>query len=187
MSIIILIMRRTLISTTVVYLALLSSAALTAGQNAGPSGDSDKSLGDIARKVRPRDAKVTSQRVFTDEDVTHSTSQKDPAPTNVSTLADSLGKARSAVRLSEGQTERQYAESVVHEIRFPGRDDWERRLYAQQLKVIAAAHALLDVIAANASDAVIRSARRDFDVEVIGRDDLKAEGIVAAAKWERNH
>lgn len=145
-----------------------------------------QSVADAARQNRPKDAKLTSQRVFTDDDVQHSTSQKDAAAPNVSTLADILEKARSAVRLSEGQTERQYAESVVHDIRFPGRDDWEHRMYAQQLKVIAAAHALFDVIASNASDAVIRSARRDFDVAVIGRDDLKAEGITAAAKWERN-
>jgi hypothetical protein len=180
------IVRRTLIPTTAVCVALLSATTLIAGQNAAPSGDSDKSLGDIARKVRPKDAKVTSQRVFTDENVQHSISQKDAAPTNVSTLADSLEKARSAVRLSEGQTERQYTDSVVHDIRFPGRDDWEHRLYAQQLKVIAAAHALLDVIASNASDAVVRAAKYDFDLEVIARDHLKAEGIAKAAAWERN-
>ena len=87
---------------------------------------------------------------------------------------------------AEGQTERQYAEGIVHDIQFPGRDDWEHRMYAQQMKAVAAAHALLDVIAANASDAVIRSARRDFDIAIIGRNDLKAEGIAAAAKWARN-
>jgi hypothetical protein len=156
------------------------------GQNSTPSGDSDKSLGDIARKVLPKDAKVTSQRIFNDDDVEHSTSQKDAAPKNAPTLADILEKARSVVTLSEGQTERQYAESVVHDIRFPGRDDWEQRLYAQQLKVIASSHALLDAIAAKASDAVIRAARNDFDLDVIARDHLKAEGIAAAAKWERN-
>jgi hypothetical protein len=179
-------MRRTLILTTAVCIALLSAATLIAGQNATPSGDSDRSLGDIARKVRPKDAKVTSQRVFTDENVEHSTSARDAAPTKVSTLADSLEKARSAVRLSEGQTERQYADSVVHDVRFPGRDDWEHRLYAQQQKVIASSHAVLDAVAANAPDPVIRAAKYEFDLEVIARDHLKAEGIAKAAAWERN-
>jgi len=173
-------------SITVICLALLSAATLIMGQNAPSSADSEKSLGDIARKVRPKDAKVTSQRVFTDEDVQHSTSQKDAAPTNISTLAESLGKARSIVQLSEGQTERQYANSVVRDIQFPGRDDWEHRLYAQQMKVIASSHAVLDAVAANTSDAVIRAAKSEFDLEVISRDHLKAEGIAKAGAWERN-
>jgi hypothetical protein len=41
-------MRRTLIPNTVVCIILLSAITLVAGQNAPPSGDSDKSLGDIA-------------------------------------------------------------------------------------------------------------------------------------------
>jgi hypothetical protein len=165
---------------------LLSAIALVAGQNAPTPGDSDRSLGDIARKVRPKDAKVTSQKVFTDDDVQHGGSQSDAATANVSTLADSLERARSAITLSEGQTERQYADTVVHEVRFPGRDDWEHRLYNQQLKVIAAAHAVLDAVAAKASDAVIRAAKVNLDLEVIARDHLKAEGIAKAAAWERN-
>jgi hypothetical protein len=179
-------MRRTLIPTTTVCVALLSAITSFAGQSAPSPGDSDKSLGEIARKVRPKDATVTSQRVFTDDDVQHSTSQKDAAPTNVSTLADSLEKARSAVRLSESQTERQYADSVVHDIQFPGRDEWEHRLNSQKLKVIAAAHAVLDAVASNASGAVIRAAKFDFDLEANTRDHLKAEGIAKAAAWERN-
>ena len=140
-------MRRTLIPIPIVCFALLSVARLIAGQNAPSSGNSEKSLGDIAREARPKDAKVTSQRIFTDENVQHSTIVKDAAPTNASTLADSLEKARSAVNISEGQTERQYADSVVRDIQFPGRNDWEHKLYAQQLKVIASAHAVLDAVA----------------------------------------
>ncbi len=180
------IVRKTLIPIRVLCVVLLSTVTLIAGQNAAPSGDSDKSLGDIARKVRPKDAKVISQRVFTDDNVQHSTGQEAVAPPNATTLADSLEKAKLAVTLSEGQTERQYAESVVHDVRFPGRDDWEHRLYAQQLKVIATSHAVLDAVAANATDAVIRAAKYDFDLAVIARDHLKAEGIAKAAAWERN-
>ncbi len=145
-----------------------------------------QSVADAARQNRPKDAKITSQRVFTDDTFQHSTSQKDADFPNISTLADSLQKASSAVTQSEGQTERQYAESVVHDVRFPGRDDWEHMLYAQQLKVIATSHAVLDAVAANASDAVIRAAKNDFDLAVIARDHLKAEGIAKAAAWERN-
>ncbi len=145
-----------------------------------------QSVADAARQNRPRDAKITSQRIFTDDNFQHSTSQKDMAPINPATLADSLEKARSAIRLSEGQTERQYAESVVHDIRFPGRDDWEHRMYSQQQKVIASSHAVLDAVDSNVSDAVVRAAKYDFDLEVIARDHLKAEGIAKAAAWERN-
>jgi hypothetical protein len=42
-----------------------------AGQNAPSAGDSDKSLGDIARNARPKDVKITTKRVFTDDDVKH--------------------------------------------------------------------------------------------------------------------
>ncbi len=173
-------------STMAVLIVLLSAITLVAGQNAPSPGNSDKSLGAIAKKVRPKDAKVTSQRVFTDDDVQHSTSNDNSAPKKIPTLAESLEEARTVVSRSEGQTERQYADSVVHDIRFPGRDDWEHRMYAQQLKVISASHAVLDAMASNASDAVIRAARSDFDLEVYARDHLKAEGIAKASAWERN-
>lgn len=173
-------------STMAVLIFMLSAITLVVGQNAPPAGDSDKSLGDIARKVRPKDAKVTSQRVFTEDNVQQSRGQKDAAPTNVSTLSDSLEKAKTAIRDAEGQTERQYAEGIVHDIQFPGRDDWEHRMHAQQLKVIASAHAVVDTVTAKASDAVIRAAMSDFDLDVIGRDHLKVEGITKAAAWQRN-
>jgi len=75
---------------------------------------------------------------------------------------------------------------VVHDIQFPGRPEWEHKLFAQEQKFIAASHAVLDVMAANASDAVIRSAKAAFDTEMLLRDRLKAEGIAKAAAWERN-
>ena len=145
-----------------------------------------QSVADIARQNRPKDAKVSSQRVFTDDNFQHSTGQKDATPTNVSTLSDSLEKARTAIRDAEGQTERQYADSVVDDIQFPGRPIWEHRMYAQQMKVVAGAHAIVDAVTAKASEGVIRAAKYDFDSEVIGRDHLKAEGITKAAAWQRN-
>ena len=179
-------MKIALVPLLVISMCLLPARGLAQQSSNAPVSAQAQSVADTARQNRPKDAKVTSQRVFTDDNFQHSTSQKDAAPTNVSTLSDSLEKARTAVMDAEGQTERQYAEGIVHDIQFPGRDDWEHRMYAQQMKAVAAAHALLDVIAANSSDAVIRSARRDFDIAIIGRNDLKAEGIAAAGKWARN-
>ena len=56
--------------------------------------------GQFPKKVRPKDAKVTSQRVFTDDDVQHSTSNDNSAPKKIPTLAESLEEAGllSAVR-----------------------------------------------------------------------------------------
>lgn len=64
-----------------IFAVLLSATTLFAGQSASPSGDSDKSLGDIAKKVRPKDAKVTTKHVFTDDDVQHGTPV--PMPTTL--------------------------------------------------------------------------------------------------------
>jgi hypothetical protein len=176
-------MRRTLIPTTAVYFALLSSAVLTAGQNATPSGDSDKSLGDIARKVRPKDAKVTSQRVFTDEDVTHtpSTFVLQKAPTTLS-----LEELEKKVDEVESKTARQLGEEFVKDIQFPGRDQWEQDLYKQKEALVAATRNWIILKRSDKStkDALDRAA---IDQGIADRayTDLQAKGIVEAAKWEK--
>jgi hypothetical protein len=60
--------------TMAVFAVLLSSTALGAGQNAPPSGDSAKSLGDIARANQVHNtasAQVPPKHVYTDDDVQH--------------------------------------------------------------------------------------------------------------------
>ncbi|MGH9680565.1 MAG: hypothetical protein ACRD4Y_11505 [Candidatus Acidiferrales bacterium] len=64
-------MRRTLVLIAAVCVALMYGSTFVAAQNAPPAGDSDNSLGDIARKARPKDAKITNKRAFTDDDVKH--------------------------------------------------------------------------------------------------------------------
>jgi hypothetical protein len=149
-----------------------------------PSGLFSQSVADAARENRPKGAKITSQRVFTDDDVRHG-SQEAPS-TDASKLSDSLEKAKRALEDAKGETEREYADSVVRDVQFPGRPDWEHRLYVQEQRVIATGQTLLDVASkSNASDALVRSAKSSFDLEVMKRDVLKVEGISKAADWER--
>jgi hypothetical protein len=143
-----------------------------------------QSLAEIARENRPKDAKITSKRVFTDDDVQHG--DLDTVSTDASTLSDSLEKAKHALTDVQTKTEREYADSVVPDVQFPGRPDWEHRLYVQEQRVIATGQTLLDVTSkSKPSDALFHSAKSAFDLEVVKRDRLKVEGIGKASDWER--
>ena len=176
-------MRRPPLQTTAVCVVLLSAAALTAGQNASTSGNSDKSLGDIAREARPKDAKVTSQRAFTDDDFTHSpgTFVLQKAPTMLS--LEALEKKVDEV---ESKTARQLGEEFVKDIQFPGRDRWEQDLYKQKEALVAATRTWIILKRSDKStkDALGRAA---INQGIADRTytDVQAKGIVEAAKWEK--
>jgi hypothetical protein len=183
---------------------LLSAVALVAGQNALPSGDSDKSLGEIARKARPKDAKITTQHVFTDDNVKHSGSQ--PAiPDPKGTVVDYRKGAETYLQATEAyltdlqdKTPRQLGEIVAKEIQFPGRDNWENRLAASRDTLITKTQAPIftvrregsllegdDLNRAKEAQTVvndqllhIRLARQDFE-------HVLSEGATAAGEWER--
>ena len=135
-------MRRQRSLTVAVGMVLLAVVTLIAGQNTPQSGESDKSLGDIAKQVRPKDAKVTTKHVFTDDDVAHGTDAG--LMTTHSDFRSTLEEAQKVIDAASSLNSRQLGQSLVGEIRFPGRDAWEDKLYQQRQKVIAAAQMAVD-------------------------------------------
>ena len=202
-SIIVLTMRSTLIPTTALCVALLSAIGLVAAQNAPLSGDSDKSLGDIAREARPKDAKITSQRVFTDEDVKHGSQPPLPNPskTGADYRKDTEAYLQDAEKYADNlsaKTARELGETVAKDIQFPGRDAWEKRLADSRDALVSAtqtaafsvrrAQALSEVSAKDGAQdahtavqeqlARLYGARRDYERAL-------ADGADRAAKWEK--
>jgi hypothetical protein len=181
--------------TLAVWVVLLSAVTLVAGQNAPSSGDSDKSLGDIARKVRPKDAKVTTKHVFTDDDVAHGT-EADTTTKPLSNVKSSLSDAQDVIDRAANQNSRELGEAVVGDIRFPGRDAWEDKLYQQRLKLVNAAQTVVDYAANKLDKAKTEveqaAAKKGLDqllftlsVERTAYNRISAEGISQAAAWEK--
>jgi len=149
-------------------------------------------LGDTAKRVKPKDAQTTSKRVFTDDDVKHSsdTSSQQPNPN------DKINQAQSLVDKLSGKTPRQLADDVVGENKFPGRDVWERKLSDQRDRVVATAQAAIDLVKkmnsdtstsaqkANAKSAA-EQALSNFDLEKSKYNSLVLEGNTKASDWER--
>jgi hypothetical protein len=147
-----------------------------------------QSVADAARQNRPKDAKVTSKRVFTDDDFEHSASADgvSAATTSKQQLSDSMENAQRTIGSVEDKTERELANDVAGEVQFPGRPEWEHKLYLKKQAQIASARALLAVVNSKASSAgAISSARSQFDLETTGYNEIKIEGIAKAADWEK--
>jgi hypothetical protein len=114
-------MRRILIPSTAAWIILLSATTLAARQNAPAPSTSDKSLGEIARKVRPKDAQTTNKRTFNDDDVQHGTSV--PMPITPDSQLDLLSLScehfgSSVLRSKDPKLD----------VRFPERPHWEEDL-----------------------------------------------------------
>lgn len=155
-----------------------------------------ESLGDTARKVKPKDAQVTSKRVFTDDDVAHAnpTELTTPAPTVDPRIR--LSEAQKLVDKLSNKTPRELSNGIVGENKFPGRDNWEERLAAQRDHVIQAAQTAMDVARKAISDSTpeekasatkaSNQALSIFDLEMVRYNRLVAEGIHKASDWEKN-
>jgi hypothetical protein len=195
--------RRTFTLIAAICIALLSVVFAGAGQNAPPSGDPDKSLGDIAKQVRPKDAKITSQRVFTDEDVKHGS--QPPLPNPAKTAADNRKETEAYLQDAEkyaeslsAKTSRQLGEIVAKNIQFPSRDAWEKQLADSRDALVTATQTAAfsvrnaqtlsegsDKDEAKDAHTVVQeqltrlySARRDYER-------VLADGADKAAKWEK--
>ncbi len=189
------IMKRTLTLTTAVCVVLLSVITLVARQNGAGSGNPDKPLGDIAKQVRPKDAKVTTKHVFTDDDVAHG-SDPGPMTKSPSDIKSSLSDAQDVIDRAANRTSRELGESVVGDIRFPGRDAWEEKLYHQRLKLVGAAQTVVDYAANKLDKAKTEvdqaAAKKGLEqllftlsVERTAYNRISAEGISQAAAWEK--
>src|ERR1700730_16163717 len=99
-----------------------------------------QSLGEIAKQNKPKTAKTTTKRVFTDDDVSPAAQQVDASPQSPS-LSDSDVEAFYSTLTKK--TPRELGEAIVHEISFPGRSQWEDKLYAQNEKMMAAGRAYM--------------------------------------------
>jgi hypothetical protein len=141
-----------------------------------------QSLGVLAEQNKPKDAKVTTKRVFTDDDVLHAT----PQDTSTSkSPKDRISEAESAISRLAEKSSRELGDDIVHDNQFPDRAKWEEKLYEQKEKVIAAARAVIATIKSESADSVVSSAKYKFDIEMGGYNDLKVDGLAKAADWER--
>lgn len=143
-----------------------------------------QSLADAARANRAKDAKPTAKRVWTDDDIQHSSPS---AGTQASPTRQKNYKAEATAALehAKGLTAREIANQIVKDIQFPGRPEWETKLYDQSQKVIAAGQKVLDVINGSGSSDQIHSTESDFDLEVWRRDQIVNDGVARAAEWTR--
>jgi|HubBroStandDraft_2_1064218.scaffolds.fasta_scaffold305462_1 hypothetical protein len=106
-------------------------------------------------------------------------------PSSVKSLQSAVSEAESAISKLENLTPRQLGENIAHDIQFPDRAQWEQRLYEKRQKVIVAARAYLAVAKSTTDTTLARSTKYDFDIEMVGYNDLATEGLAKAADWER--
>jgi len=162
------------------------------------NANAESSLGELARKTRANQKSSVTKNIYTDDDVAH-TSKIDGQPALPSTedFRSRIGRAQKALDQWREKKPRELSDGVVGENQFPGRDNWEQRLYQQKEKMIAAAQACLFAAqkltsapnqeernaAQKAADALLL----DFDMESSAYHRIIAEGLKKAGEWERNH
>jgi hypothetical protein len=176
-------MRTAIISLLLLAMFLLTAPSFAQQSSADPVAAQAQSLADIARQKRPKDAKVTSQRVFTDDDVKHGDStfvlQKAPTTLTLEELARKVDEV-------ESKTPRQLGEEFVKDIRFPGRDQWEQDLYNKKEALVAATRNWIILKRSDKSTKdALDSAAIDQGIADRAYTDLQVKGIVEAAKWEK--
>jgi hypothetical protein len=130
----------------------------------GVANGSEKSLAEIARQQRKNTSGSAAKRVFTDDDVTHSS----PAVPTVQTAPSEDTRlqtepAQNIIDRLANKTPRQLANEVVGDIQFPGRDDWEQKLHGQGQRVLRFAQDYLD--RAKKLDSITDSAQRSAATE----------------------
>ena len=155
-----------------------------------------ESLGDLARKANHGQKANISKHVFTDDDVAHGQAAgKDAVAVGPADLQGKTSAAQAVIDRAKDKTPRQLSEAVVGENQFPGRDDWEQRLFRQKEAMLDAARAALDAIKMQ-MDASTQEQRlnagkaannlySDFTLEKYRYDQLVAEGVKKAADWQR--
>jgi hypothetical protein len=166
----------------------------------GPAKDlnAEPSLGEIARKTRANQKSSVTKNVYTDDDVVHGSGidgkATSPSPED---FRSKVGRAQKAIDLWKEKTPRELSDGAVGQNQFPGRDNWEERLYQQKEKMITAAQACL--IAAqrltgaptqeerNAAQKAADKLLLDFDFESSAYNRIIAEGVKKAGEWERYH
>ena len=97
------------------------------------TGAPSPSLGEVAKKLRTTDSKTKAQRVFTDDDVAHSSNSGGAAlpqadSSDWRSIADQASSTADSLReMTQGQLQ-QSALGELASVQFPGRDTWASRL-----------------------------------------------------------
>jgi len=156
-----------------------------------------ESLGDLARRVNHGQKTNVSNHVFTDDDVVHGGPSGADVPSDgPADLKGKISTTKAIVDRMADRKPRELSEAVVGEIQFPGRDDWEQRLFRQTGTMLSSARSALDALQmqlnastqdqrTNAGKAAT-SLYADFRIEKYRYDKLVAEGVRKASDWERH-
>jgi hypothetical protein len=149
------------------------------------------SLGDAARQARGNKS-VTTQRVFTNDDVNAATAEdrihdwiKAGAKSSSSDTEQSRKIGESAMllaRTGQRMTEQEVASMALgklDEIRFPGRDRWQAQLYAAHQKV----YALLETCVERTEEEN-QTACSKIEYARMQLESLQQEGIKRASSWK---
>lgn len=166
--------------------------------NSAKNSNAESSLGEQARKSRANQKSSLTKNVFTDDDVAHASEiDGQPASPSLEDFRSKIGRAQKAIDQWKEKTPRELSDGVVGQNQFPGRDNWEQRLYQQKEKMIAAAQACLfaaqKLTSAPAQEERIAAQKAankllsDFDNESSTYHLIIAEGIKKAGEWERYH
>jgi len=133
----------------------------------------EPSLAEMARQQKKNPARSAAKRVFTNDDVAHSspavpTVQIVQTSPTVQTAGSDDNKLQTEpmqkiVGQFANKTATQLAYEVVGNIQFPGRDDWEQKLYGQGQRVLKFAQAYLDRV--KKLDAITDPAERGTAIE----------------------
>jgi hypothetical protein len=114
----------------------------------GVTNVTGQSLGEIARQQMKTTPGSAAKRVFTDDDVVHSSP---PAPTaqtvRIAPTEDIQPHNEPAQKIIDklaNKTQTQLANEVVGDVQFSGRDAWEQQLYSQGQRVLKFAQSYLD-------------------------------------------
>ena len=118
----------------------LPGLALSSGSREG----TEASVADIARQQRKKTSGSGAEHVFSNDDVVHSSVAvpiKQIAPVENNPAVERIQKL---VDRFSNKTPTQLANDLVGDIQFPGRDVWERQLYAEGQRVLKFAEAYLE-------------------------------------------
>jgi len=153
-------------------------------------GAPQNSLGEIARRLRNKKP-VSAERVFTNDDVEAATDEDrihdwikagGTSSSDSAQTAQIREKAVALAKVSQHLTEQEVAImalGALSEIQFPGRDNWQVRLYAAHQRV----YALLETCEER-TDEQSQLACSKIDYAQTELKSLKLEGIKRANAWK---
>jgi len=181
---------------SVFAILLLPNVAIAQSTSQSPT----VSIADAAKQNRQKNqqASPANQRTYTNDDVGAGRSAANPSakPRTPDQVAAHLQELRSKIETLADLHPRELSDPIVHEIQFPGRDQWEQKLYSEKQRFVDCGRSIADVIAKvhGATTEEERKAALTAANELVAQLDtensllehLEAEGIKKAAEWEHH-